>query len=239
MQYLDLTLPTPEQNLALEEALLDACEAGRSPGCLRVWEPQQYFVVVGYSNRVATEAALAACAEDNVPILRRCTGGGTVLQGPGCFNYALTLPIDLTPELATIHSTNHYVLKRNAEVIAGLIGTAVKQEGHTDLAVSGAKLSGNAQRRRQHALLFHGSFLLSMDIEKIHRYLPTPSNEPEYRQKRSHRDFVMNLGLPPEALKQALRAAWNANVEYQQINQEAVSQLVQARYSRREWNFKF
>ena len=60
MNYLDLTFPTPEENLACDEALLDWCEAGDGPEVLRFWEPQQHFVVVGYSNRVEREVNVEA-----------------------------------------------------------------------------------------------------------------------------------------------------------------------------------
>jgi len=48
MRYLDLTLPTPAENLALDEALLEEAErAGRATETLRVWEPREPIVVVG------------------------------------------------------------------------------------------------------------------------------------------------------------------------------------------------
>ena len=58
MNYLDLTLPTPAENLAADEALLDQCEAARAGAVLRFWEPREHFVVVGYSNKVRTEVNL-------------------------------------------------------------------------------------------------------------------------------------------------------------------------------------
>src|ERR1035441_2815400 len=94
MKLCDLTLPTPEENLACDEVLLDLCEAGGSDEVLRFWAPPQYFVVVGYANKAATEVNLPVCRELVIPVLRRCTGGGTVLQGPGVLNYSLILRID-------------------------------------------------------------------------------------------------------------------------------------------------
>jgi len=50
MRYLDLTLPSPAENLALDEALLEEAEAsGRPTETLRLWEPRQPAVVVGRS----------------------------------------------------------------------------------------------------------------------------------------------------------------------------------------------
>jgi lipoate-protein ligase A len=78
MKLLDLTLLSTAENLACDEALLDAAEAGTGDEVLRFWEPREHFVVVGYANKVATEVNVAACETRGIPILRRCSGGGTV-----------------------------------------------------------------------------------------------------------------------------------------------------------------
>jgi len=52
MKLLDLTLPSPAENLALDEALLDAAEAGEmADEVLRFWESPQPLVVVGRSSQ--------------------------------------------------------------------------------------------------------------------------------------------------------------------------------------------
>ena len=84
MKYLDLTFAEPARNLACDEALLDFFEAQRpDDGILRLWQPENYFVVLGHSNHLSAEVAPSACAADEVPSLRRVSGGGAVLQGPG------------------------------------------------------------------------------------------------------------------------------------------------------------
>src|ERR1700749_2064132 len=86
--------PEPAAQLAADEALLDWCEAGHGGEVMTLWEPAATFVVVGYANKVAAEVNLAACAARAVPIFRRCTGGGTVVQMSGGLNYSLILRID-------------------------------------------------------------------------------------------------------------------------------------------------
>src|SRR4051794_13262168 len=108
MHCLDLTYDSPAANLALDEALLDACEIGGAE-VLRFWESPKYFVVVGYSNKVDTEVNVSECRKRNVPVLRRCSGGGTVLQGPGCLNYSLILNFDTDPKLQTIPGANCHI----------------------------------------------------------------------------------------------------------------------------------
>src|SRR5258708_40181256 len=112
MKYLDLTLPTPQQNLACDEALLDAGEEGLGEGVLRTWESKEYFVVLGHACKARADVNLDTCRAQGIPVLRRCSGGGTVVQGPGCFNYAGILRID-DPETAPISSTHRSGIERH------------------------------------------------------------------------------------------------------------------------------
>ena len=239
MRWLDLTFPTPAENLAGDEALLELCEAGFAGEALRFWESPTHFVVVGYANKVASEVDVAACHADGIPVLRRCSGGGTVLQGPGCLNYALVLRMDGHHDLESITSANCYIMKRNAAALSKILAKPVSAEGFTDLALEGRKFSGNAQRRKRTHLLFHGTFLLNFDLGLIERYLLAPSREPEYRHGRKHRDFLRAVAIGREELKGALRAEWNATDGWSTPPEEPLKRLVMEKYSRDEWNLKF
>ena len=92
MKLLDLTLPSPAENLALDEALLEAAEAGELAGdVLRLWEMPQPAVIVGRSSRLAEEVDAPAVRAAQVPVLRRASGGAAVVVGPGCLMYSVVL----------------------------------------------------------------------------------------------------------------------------------------------------
>ena len=252
MTLVDLTFPTPAENLACDEALLDACEENGGHGVLRFWEPEDYFVVVGYGNQVATEVNVAACDAGKIPILRRCSGGGTVLQGRGCLNYSLVLNIEEKGPLTSITAANRFVMERNREAIQRECRMQnaecrIEIRGCTDLALdprpstleSALKFSGNAQRRKKHFLLFHGTFLLKFDLALMDKFLRMPSKEPDYRGGRAHKNFLTNLDLPAEAVKRALREAWGATSPVEVVPRDAIAALARDKYVTREWNFKF
>jgi len=208
MQCYDLSLNSPAENLALDEALLLDLEKTRGESVLRFWESPSYFVVLGLSNRYQAETLTPNCQEDQIPILRRCTGGGTVVQGPGCLNYSLVLNIaDYGDPLSSIKTTNHHIMSEQQKALAPLV-PGVEVKGHTDLCVGGIKFSGNAQRRLKHAILFHGTILYNFDLGLIEKYLDMPSKQPDYRGQRAHRDFVMNLGVEANQVKEAIAGHW-------------------------------
>jgi lipoate---protein ligase len=246
MKHLDLTLPSPAENLACEEALLDACDANGGGEVLRFWEARETFVVVGYANKVATEVNVAACAAKGIPIFRRCSGGGTVLQGVGCLNYALILRITDDGPCHTITSANQFIMEKNRAAIETLffkpeIGNRKSEilvSGHTDLALNGLKFSGNSQRRKKNFLLFHGTFLLNLNLELVGECLRMPSFQPDYRASRSHDEFLLNLNLPADQVKRALQKAWGAMEQLKIIPQSEIQRLATQKYSTDEWNLK-
>ena len=72
------------------------------------------------------------------------------------------------------------------------------------------KFSGNSQRRKRRALLFHGAFLLDLDLALVEGALLMPSKEPDYRANRSHSEFLVNLSVPAREVALALRSGWQA-----------------------------
>jgi lipoate-protein ligase A len=247
MQILDLTLPTPAENLACDEALLDRCEAGNGGETLLFWEPREIFVVVGYANKIATEVNVAACEAKKIPIFRRCSGGGTVVQMPGGLNYSLILQITENGPTRSISSANEFIMEKNRAAIETLLPEVkiknsklkISVRGHTDLCLGDLKFAGNSQRRRKHFLLFHGTLLLDCDLGLVGELLHMPSLQPDYRASRSHLDFVTNVNLPAEKVKAALVKEWNATEELKSPPLEEISKLAREKYATRGWNFKF
>jgi lipoate-protein ligase A len=193
--------------------------------------------VAGYSNVVAREVNLAACRQAGLGVFRRCSGGGAVLQGPGCLNYALVLRIDGHPSLASITGANRLIMERQRAALAGVLRRPVEVMGCTDLAVGGLKFSGNAQRRKRHALVFHGTYLLHFDLGLMDRFLHTPSRQPDYRAGRAHDRLLMNLEVAASAVQDALREAWGAHTPLSEAPD--CQGLIEEKYTRDDWNLKF
>ena len=259
MKLLDLTFSSPAENLACDEALLNWSEADGGE-VLRFWEPREPFVVVGYANKVETEVNVEACAAKKVPIFRRCSGGGTVLQGPGCLNYTLILQFASHPSLANISGANKFIMECNRAAIESEVRSQrseirISVCGHTDLALATAapnpvnagesgllvtprKFSGNSQRRHKRALLFHGTFLLDFDLPLANELLRMPSRQPDYRENRAHGEFLTNLSVSATRLKNALGRVWDAGGDMRDFPKDEAHRLAMEKYSTWKWNFK-
>jgi len=238
MKYLDLTLPTPAENLACDEVLLELCEQSPRLEVLRVWEPAQVFVVLGCGNKAAAEADLPACGRLDVPVLRRSSGGGAVVLGPGCLSFALVLQSEGHRPLSRVTTTASFVLDRTLAAIRPLLAGAAHCRGTGDLATGELKFAGTAQRRLRRCVLVHGVMLLGFKLQLMNQLLRHPSREPAYRRGRGHLDFVANVPMVASDVKHALRAAWGAGGQFGAVPGERIRQSVAARYGRDEWNFR-
>jgi lipoate-protein ligase A len=144
MLLLDLTLNSPAENLALDEALLDWAEESTPKAdrggpraereTLRLWEPAAPFVVLGRGSRIEEEVDLAACRRLGVPVLRRASGGAAVVVGPGCLMYAVILSYNVRPELRMLDVAHRFVLGRVAEAASECFDH-VAPAGTSDLAI--------------------------------------------------------------------------------------------------------
>ncbi len=247
MKLLDLTLSTPAENLACDEALLDWCEDGAGEEVLRFWESARHFIVLGYANKMASEVNIAVCEKKGIPVYRRCSGGGTVVQGPGCLNYSLVLKITEGGRLQNITSANHFIMERNRAAIESLYSKTetpdpkpeIAVRGHTDLCIGELKFSGNSQRRRKHFLLFHGTFLLNFNLALVSEVLPMPSKQPDYRKRRAHSRFLTTLDMPAEKVKTALQKAWDANSPPASPPMDKIAILARDKYAGPGWNHRF
>jgi|SRR6266851_1395962 len=234
MQYLDLTLPSAAENLALDEALLLDAEADRGTEILRFWEWSSPTVILGAGCRLAEDVDEAACNRHEVPILRRSSGGGTVLLGKGCLCYTLVLAHDRDPALGEIRSSFCFILERICDRLMKFY-PGIELAGTSDLALGGKKLSGNSQQRKRNFLLHHGTILFGFDPGLVDRYLRMPSRQPDYRRQRSHGDFLTNLPTDSETLKRHLLGAWDATTITDSWPQELVRDLVESKYHLEEW----
>ena len=180
----------------------------------------------------------AACRARGIPILRRCSGGGAVVQAPGCLNFALVLCLASRPGLDSVARANLSIMTMHRDALAHLVPAPVRIQGITDLTIQGRKVSGNAQRRGRSHLLFHGTFLLACDLSLMEALLPLPSRAPDYRRSRRHLEFVANLGLAADVLQEALRTGWGAREPMEPVPADAIDRLVRNRYGRADWTDK-
>lgn len=180
---------------------------------LLLWRAGFPAVVLGRSQVMEKEVHEEACRVRGIPVLRRVSGGGAVLQTPGVFNYSLILP-----------EQSGLSIKDGFRLGTGLIQDTLRRlgiesavQGVSDVTVRGRKISGNAAAQINRVLLVHGTLLADLSMSLLDVCLRHPSREPDYRGGRSHREFLTTLadlgGGRPESLTGAFEAAGDYLIE--------------------------
>ena len=162
LRAIDFEVGEPANNMALDEAISISVGAGKSPPTLRLygWEPSA--VSIGYFQEVREEVDLEFCHSHGIEVVRRLTGGGAVLHTPGELTYSFVVS-DRDP--AVPQDIVGSYIKICAPIVATLrnLGANAMFRPINDIEVEGRKVSGNAQTRRNGAVLQHGTVLLDID----------------------------------------------------------------------------
>ena len=208
MRYLDFgPANSPALNLALEEHLLTRRAVG---GDLLLCYVNTDAVIVGRNQLPWAEVSARCLVRDNLPLVRRVSGGGAVYHDPGNLNFSLLLRTSATgrPDAATLLQP----------VVAALqsLGLPARLSERQAIFVDQYKVSGTAQYMTAGRIMTHGTLLVDADLNRLERCLaPDPALRITSRGRPSVRSPVANLtrlhpGLTRAELTRALRQAFEA-----------------------------
>ena len=155
-----------------------------------VWQPGGLCIVLGQSNQLAQSVYIEQAAADNVPVYKRPSGGETVVLSPG------TLVLSILKRGDGLRSPRLYFNAYNEKIMHALRGLGVKNlsaNGISDICIGNQKILGSSIYRNKDRVLYHGVLNRAESVDIIERYLKHPLREPEYRDGRSHKDFVTSL----------------------------------------------
>jgi len=204
LKIIYLESKNPYWNLAYENCLmLDSSRSANDEYI--VFYQNLAGIVVGRSQEKEKEVFLNKLDQKKIGIsvpkycIRRFSGGGTVYHGRGNINYAVLLPLKKYPGLFAIHESYHFILTNMIKALLswqqlyskGLCDISIKNKGYF------RKVSGNAQYRKRNAILHHGTFIIDNEpLAQISKYLRQPIVQPDYRENRSHKDFLASYIKP-------------------------------------------
>jgi lipoate---protein ligase len=244
IDFINHSFDTPAENLAFEEVLLRPFSKteGLNP-MLRIWENKQTCVVIGRAEEINKQVHLEKAKLKNIPVIRRVSGGGTVIHGPGNLNCSFFLPYELHENLNNIKDSYCLILNWVIKAIESCADVKVKIKGTSDLVIADKKISGTAQSRKRFGLLHHLTLLWDIDFNLCEEILKEPEKRPDYRDKRIHSDFITtfsNEGIQfsKETFVNQLCEQFGGKNELSLLNPDrnAVNDLVKSKYGLESWN---
>jgi len=155
-----------------------------------IWIPDKVYVVLGASNNPALALNIDNVMNDNILVLKRPSGGQTVILTPNNIVIAAVFfdKRSLHPK-DVFQDINKLIISTIEQV--GI--NNLSQMGISDITMAGKKILGSSIYRSKEALLYHAVLNLGEPASTFERYLKHPTKEPDYRQGRSHSEFVTSL----------------------------------------------
>ena len=190
------------RQLVLEEALL---RNSKESWCVINDGVEKPHVVMGVSGVAEELLDIPRVKREWVPVLRRFSGGGTVVLDEGSIMSSLIfaeghvrgLPLYPRPIMNWTAGLYAAALKQTQSKIPATDRPTGQVSGEfvlneQDYAYSDRKFGGNAQSIVKGRWLHHTSFLWTYDPQRM-ALLTTPRKQPAYRSNRGHSDFLVTL----------------------------------------------
>ena len=228
VRVIDTGIRTGRENVAFDQALIEAHNAGRIPETVRFLRFRP-AALVGLHQILSHEVRLEYCARHGIEVGRRITGGGGLYldEGQVCWELALERG-RLAGDLASIAA------RICAAAAAGLrrLGVAAEFRPRNDIEVHGRKLCGTGGVIDGRTLFFQGTLLADFDPERMIEALRVPVEKLARRDLDDARRRVITLrealgAVPPVAEIQAallegfrehlgLEPQWGEATEYEE-----------------------
>ena len=237
MIFIDAIYRDAAHYFALEEYL--CTQKKFDDGVFMLWQTRPTVMLGNFQNSF-NEILLPQIQEDQVDIVRRNTGGGTIYTDEGSLQY--TFVVKSASEMIDFQTYMDKII-----VALHTLGVNVQYNSRNDLAIAGKKISGNAQCNKGEYTIHHGSLLYDMDFSKMSKYLNPPKYKIESKGIKSVRDRTGNISdyldkkeeihvfrqrLIDEILK-------NDYQQYQltEIDKKRVDQLAKEKFESWDWTF--
>lgn len=195
------------ENMARDEALMDAVSKGDAPPTLRLYGWQPHCLSLGYAQPSA-DADVARIQERGWELVRRPTGGRAILHGDE-LTYSVAIPINHPLAEGTVVESYRRISEALlcALQLLDISTTSEKQSkrteslgpvcfevpSHYEITYNQRKLIGSAQVRRRTGLLQHGSLPLGGDLGRICDALHFPDEQSRTLAKAKVRARAITL----------------------------------------------
>ena len=220
----------PFFNLSAEEYFL--CE--KDEDFFLLWQNEP-CIVIGKNQVAADEINHDYVSACSLPVVRRMTGGGAVYHDTGNLNFSFIQNGE----------PDRVELCRPVIDVLRSIGVVAEISGRNDILVGGRKISGTAMCSHGGRSLFHGTLLISADLEAMSEALKPDETKLIGHGVKSVRSRVANLSEYTEEVSPDIIGAMLAGYmterggkryELGESDIEAIEKLLDSKYSTDAWN---
>ena len=247
-------------NMAIDEAMLLTQSTGFHP-TLRVYDWLRPAFSFGYFQRLSEEVDVSACDTHGIELVRRMTGGGTVIHGWDVTYTVIvphgsgTLPKDISGAYCALSdclinglqrlgiNVGHQIEKPLEENAPNICLTNPAQY---DTLLNEKKIAGISQRRNQTGVMYQGYIALDLPTSDV---LALASRQVSFDQVAAVKSTAINRSCSApfyrKQLEDAVAAGFEETLGVRLVEAELFPQeiemaesLAQTKYGSAEWNFR-
>lgn len=183
MIYIDTLSTNIYHNLATEYYF--AAEKQLDGDVFMLWRNTPTLVIGKYQNTLE-EIDAEYAREKGINVCRRMSGGGTVYQDLGCWQFSF-----ITRSLGLKIEFERFLQPVTDALIS--LGLDAAATGRNDITVSGRKVSGNSQFKLGETTIHHGTLLFDTNIDELVRATTPKDYKITSKAIRSVRERVTNI----------------------------------------------
>ncbi|MBS4058458.1 MAG: lipoate--protein ligase [Bacteroidales bacterium] len=231
----------PWFNLAAEEYVLK----NRSEDIFMLWQ-NTACVVIGKHQNAMGEINAQFIAENNIPVIRRITGGGTVFHDLNNLNYTFVTNCQAGGNQVDFK-------KYTLPVITYLqsLGVPAQISGKSNITVDGLKVSGNAAHVFKNRTIHHGTLLFDTDLNLLENIIQPsmqdfdskaiPSVKAKVTNISSHLARPLSMPIFTERLKKHIQRHFQheQSAQFTVEEREKINALANEKYKTWDWNFGY
>lgn len=236
-RFIDTDNTDPYYVTAVDEAISLARKAKKASNTLHFYRRKPAAVSVGRSRKIQDDVNVDECLKNNVKIVRRTTGGGTIFTDKDCLIYSLVFD----RKDAALSSS-----QKIFEKICNSLITALKiydidavYKPPNDILLNRKKISGSAQIIKENIVLIHGTILIDSDLELMNKVL---KQSKQAYVSTIHREInqILSINDVKDTLKKEFEETFDTDFEKTHLSTyetDLIKKLLKERYHNDTWNY--
>lgn len=240
MIYINRHVYDPYFNIAAEEFILKNI----NDEILMFWENEP-CVIIGKHQNTLKEVNTEFTEKNNIPVIRRISGGGTVFHDRGNINYTLITEPESKTNLVDFHKFTQPVID-----FFKTFGLDVQFKGKNNLTLYGKKFSGNSGHVFKNRVLHHGTLLFQTNLDWLNNVINKNSQNIKDKSIPSIRAQVTNISdyLPMVTKEVFMKKMLTFFISYFNIKETRqlsaneiyeINSLAKEKYHTWKWNYGY
>lgn len=202
-------------------------------------------VIIGKNQNTYAEINYQYIKKNNIYVIRRLSGGGTVYHDLGNLNFIFIT----NGEKGKLVDFKKYIIP--IQEIIKKFGIDVELGERNNLFIKGGKISGNAEHIFKNRVLHHGTLLFNTDLDNLIQVLKTDKEKFTDKAVKSAKSEVTNIcnyiskSIKIEDFKKIiLKSIYEKHpcdifYTFSNKDKKAINKLIIDKYQTWEWNFGY